>query len=122
MGANLMDRVCAHYAHNNLVNGMGVQQLMTDAAVIALNREFGFGPKRCEVFLSAMTQAANEMADLIIEDTDDTEYSREKIDNLLLSIVGAENFKPWEERYQAQINPNRGNREQRRARKKRGKR
>lgn len=120
MGANMLDRVRAKYAYDNYVNGMAVQQLMADAAVIALSREFGFGPKRCRVFLDAMAVAANEMADLIIEDTDDTIYSREKIDTILRQIVGEEQFVPWDERYHAAINPNRGNREQRRARKKRG--
>lgn len=99
---------------------MAVQQLMADAAVIALNRAFGFGPVRAAKFLDAMNQAATDMADLIMEDTNDTEYSRTKIDNELRGIVGEENFTPWDERYKAAINPNRGNREQRRARKKRG--
>lgn len=118
MGADMMARIRAKYAYDNYVNGMAVQQLMADAAVIALSRQFGFGPKRCRVFLDAMATAANEMADLIIEDTDDTVYSREKIDAVLRQIVGDENFTPWDERYKAAINPNRGNREQRRARKK----
>ena len=38
MGMNYMDRVQAAYARDNYVNGMAVQQLMADAAVIALNR------------------------------------------------------------------------------------
>ena len=120
MGANYIDRLRARYAYDNYVNGMAVQQLMADAAVIALNRAFGFGPVRAAKFLDAMNQAATDMADLIMEDTNDTEYSRTKIDNELRGIVGEENFTPWDERYKAAINPNRGNREQRRARKKRG--
>lgn len=120
MGANYMDRVKARYAYDNYINGMAVQQLMADAAVIALNRHFGFGPKRCAVFLDELNQAASDMADLIINDTDDAVYSREKIDAVLRQIVGEEQFSPWDERYQAAINPNRGNREQRRARKKKG--
>ena len=118
MGANYMDRVQARYAYDNYVNGMAVQQLMADAAVIALNRAFGFGPKRCAVFLNELNRAASDMADLIMEDTADAEYSREKIDAVLRQIVGQENFTSWSERYKAAINPNRGNREQRRARKK----
>lgn len=120
MGANYMDRVQAQYARDNMLNGLAVQQMMADAAVIALNREFGFGAGRCAKFLAAMNQAASDMADLLIEDTADAVYSKAKIDAVLLDIVGEDNFKPWEERYQAQINPNRGNREQRRARKKKG--
>lgn len=112
-----MDRVRAAYARDNYVNGMSVQQLMADAAVIALNREFGFGADRCTRFLEALNVAASDMANLIMEDTADAIYSREKIDQLLLSIVGEENFTPWDKRYMAAINPNRGNREQRRARK-----
>lgn len=119
MGASYIDQLRARYAYDNYVNGMAVQQLMADAAVIALNRAFGFGPVRAAKFLDAMNQAATDMADLIMEDTNDTEYSRTKIDNELRSIVGEENFTPWDERYKAAINPNRGNREQRRARKKR---
>jgi uncharacterized protein YdiU (UPF0061 family) len=119
MGMNYIDQIQARYAYDNYVNGMAVQQLMADAAVIGLNRAFGFGPVRAAKFLAAMAEAAADMSDLIIEDTNDTEYSRTKIDNELRSIVGEENFTPWEERYKAAINPNRGNREQRRARKKR---
>lgn len=122
MGMNYMDRVKASYARDNYVNGMAVQQMMADAAVIALNREFGFGADRCARFMDALSEAADDMAKLIIEDTDDTIYSREKIDQLLLDIVGEDNFTPWEERYAAAINPNRGNREQRRARKQKQKR
>lgn len=116
MGMNYMDRVQAAYARDNYVNGMAVQQLMADAAVIALNREFGFGAARCARFMPALQRAADDMASLIMEDTPDAIYSREKIDQLLLSIVGEDNFIPWEGRYQAAINPRRGNRQQRRKR------
>lgn len=121
MGANYMDRVKARYAYDNYVNGMAVQQLMADAAVIALNRAYGFGPKRCTVFIDELNRAAKDMADLILEDTPEAEYSRAKIDELLRSIVGEDQFTPWDLRYAAAINPNRGNREQRRARSQRGK-
>ena len=117
MGMNYMDRVQAAYARDNYVNGMAVQQLMADAAVIALNREFGFGADRCARFMPALQRAADDMASLIMEDTPDAIYSREKIDQLLLSIVGEDNFIPWERRYQAAINPRRDNRQQRRKRK-----
>lgn len=118
MGANYMDRVRAKYAYDNYVNGMGVQQLMADAAVMALNRVFGFGAQRCAKFLEHMHGFAAEMAELINEDTDDAQYSKDKIDAMLQQIMG-DKFVPWDERYLAAINPNRGNREQRRARKKR---
>ena len=80
MGMNYMDRVQAAYARDNYVNGMAVQQLMADAAVIALNREFGFGADRCARFMPALQRAADDMASLIMEDTPDAIYSREKID------------------------------------------
>lgn len=117
-----MDRVKAAYARDNYINGMAVQQMMADAAVIALNREFGFGADRCERFMNALNKAASDMAEIIIDDTDDVIYSREKIDELLKSIVGEDKFSPWEERYTAAISPHRGNREQRRARKQKQKR
>lgn len=120
MAANLMDKVQARYARDNYVNGMAVQQLMTDAAVIALNRTFGFGAKRCAVFVDALHEAASDMAALINDDTPDAQYAKDKIDAVLLQIVGEDRFAPWDDRYLAAINPNRGNREQRRARKKKG--
>ena len=90
MGASYIDQLRARYAYDNYVNGMAVQQLMADAAVIALNRAFGFGPVRAAKFLDAMNQAATDMADLIMEDTNDTEYSRTKIDNELLAQLAEE--------------------------------
>lgn len=44
----------------------------------------------------------NEMARMVVDDQkDDKEfvYSKAKIDEKILAIVGPENFQPWEERY-----------------------
>lgn len=122
MGQNLMDRIQAKYAADNYYNGMSVQQLMADAALIALHREFGFGADRSHRFIEALHTAVMDMSDAITDDTDDCIYSKQKIDDLLQSFLSKEDFASWDERYAAAINPYRGNREQRRARKQKQKR
>lgn len=113
-GMNYMDRVKAQYAADNRANGLAVQQLMVDAVTITLNSELGFGAVRVKRFLEALNQNLDEMAELILDDTPDAIYSREKIDGKLREIVGEENFTPWEGRYIAQISPKRNRAERRR--------
>lgn len=53
-------------------------------------------------FSAYYIEAMNSMARMVVDDQkDDKEfvYSKAKIDEQILSIVGPENFKPWEKRY-----------------------
>lgn len=74
------------------------RQLMCDLAFIALNRRFGFGPKRLTEFANALRELFDEYADLWNGDTYDTEYSRAALDAKLQQIFGPD-FHPWEQRY-----------------------
>lgn len=74
------------------------RQLMCDLAFIALNRCFGFGPKRLTEFANALRDLFDEYADLWNGDTYDTEYSRAALDAKLKQIFG-DDFHPWEQRY-----------------------
>lgn len=103
---------------DNRANGLAVQQMCFDAALIALHDEFGFGHDRAVRFKQALAQTLDEMADLIIDDPDPAAIeSRARIDRKLREIIGDE-LTPWEQRYKAQINPAR-NRAERRAQKRR---
>lgn len=79
-------------------------QMGMDAAVIAAHEVLRLGPGRAKAFRTAYEAAMNEMAVMMYDDQkDDTEfvYAKEKIDQKIKAIVGAENFSPWEERYGA---------------------
>lgn len=122
MGPNMLDRRDAKLRQqayiDNQINGQSVQQLVFDAAMIALHEEFGFGRDRCLRFRAALQKHLDDMCDLILKDTDpDALYSRDTIDRKLREIIGDELI-PWEQRYKAQINPAR-NRAERRAQKRR---
>lgn len=77
-------------------------QMGLDAATIAANKVLQLGKGRAEEFGIEYMKAIREIAELTIEDSkDDKElvYSREKLDQRILGIVGDDNFEPWEERY-----------------------
>lgn len=77
-------------------------QMGLDAAMIAANEVLGLGPGRAEKFRIAYINAVNDMAQMIADDgKDDKElaYSITTIDRRIESIVGEDNFVPWEERY-----------------------
>lgn len=77
-------------------------QMGLDAAMMAANLVFQMGKGRAADFGAAYMQAIHEISKLTIEDSkDDPElvYSREKLDQRIKSIVGEDNFEPWEERY-----------------------
>ena len=77
-------------------------QMGLDAGMIAANEVLKLGPGRAMAFHDAYVKAMNEMAHLLAEDGDDDRdlaYSTEIIDRRIKSIVGEENFRPWDERY-----------------------
>ena len=76
-------------------------QFFQDAAMIVLNQEFNFGPKRQEQFCRAFIKIVNWMSDLILKDAkEDTDiiYSKAKIDELLKLALG-EYFVDYDTRY-----------------------
>lgn len=81
-------------------------QIDFDAACIAANKVFHMGPGRAQAFAKAMMEAAHEISEMFVEDSQGDvtlEYSKTKLDERLLKIVGKENFEPYEIRYGRRI-------------------
>ena len=77
-------------------------QMVQDAACFAAHDIFKMGPGRAVDFCAAIRDYANEMIKLMgsdLNDDQDYEYTKAKIDDALKRIVGEENFAPWEVRY-----------------------
>ena len=77
-------------------------QVVQDAACFAAHDMFKMGPGRAVDFCVAIRDYTNEMMLLMKEDLQDDqnfEYTKAKIDDELKRIVGEENFTPWEGRY-----------------------
>jgi len=73
-----------------------------DAALIAAHEALGMGPGRAALFASAYNEAMEQLATLFVDDgTGDKtmEYAKAKRDELILSIVGEENFQPFNRAY-----------------------
>lgn len=79
-----------------------MQQIGLDAAMIAANEVLQCGKGRAVPFGQAYMEAVNAIANLIVNDSkDDAEivYAKEKVDEKICRIVGADNFEPWDVRY-----------------------
>ena len=77
-----------------------------DAAIIAAHEALQLGPGRAALFASAYNSAMEELATLFVDDCDENgdktlEYAKAKRDELIRSIVGDENFVPFERAYGA---------------------
>lgn len=82
------------------MKGFTLQQSL-DMAQIALNREFGFGPKYNERFRKAFHDTFIEYARMCTEDDlDDHEivYTKEKVDRALRAAAGPD-ILPFDKRY-----------------------
>ena len=75
-----------------------------DAAIIAAHEALQLGPGRAALFATAYNSAMDELATMFIADADENgdktlEYAKTKRDELIRSIVGEENFVPFERAY-----------------------
>ena len=75
-----------------------------DAALIAAHEVFQLGPGRAAAFANAYGQAMDDLATLFISDCDDNhdkqlDYAKGKRDELIRSIVGDDNFQPFDRCY-----------------------
>lgn len=73
-----------------------------DAALIAAHEIFQLGPGRAAAFEAAYNRAMEELAEIYITDAKDDRtlvYAKAKRDQLILSIVGEENFVPFDTAY-----------------------
>lgn len=84
-------------------------QMFMDAAMLAAHDVFGLGPGRAARFMQAVKDNYHEMSEMALKDAADGDeeiwYTRSKLDEQLLAIVGKENFQPFEVRYQHEKNP-----------------
>jgi len=79
-----------------------LMQMGQDAAMIAAHDVLKLGEGRARDFCLAYIDAMNDMAKMVVEDSQDDKdfwYAKAKIDEKIKAIVGEENFAPWEERY-----------------------
>ena len=82
--------------------GRNRMQLAEDAAFIAANEVLGLGAGRARAFGEAFVKYANEIAELVVEDSkadDSIEYAKVTLDRRIKEIVGEDNFSPFDERY-----------------------
>ena len=75
-----------------------------DAAIFAANKALHMGPARAGAFNDAYHEAMDWLADVFIVDCDENrdkqlEYAKAKRDELMLKIVGPENFEPFNKAY-----------------------
>lgn len=82
--------------------GRNRMQLAEDAAFMAANEVMGLGSGRARAFGEAFVRYANEIAELVVEDSKADkaiEYAKAVLDRRIREIVGEENFSPFDERY-----------------------
>ena len=78
------------------------QRFFEDCMVIAINRVFKRKGSIIAEVLAEFREIYAELAVLLTEDGEVDEelwYTKEKVDRELREILGEENFKPWDERY-----------------------
>lgn len=80
--------------------------LSFDAAIIAAHEVFHMGPGRAAAFANAYNEAMEQLAGLYVDDAEQhgdkrIEYAKGKRDELILRIVGPENFVPFDVAYGA---------------------
>lgn len=82
--------------------GRNRMQLAEDAAFIAANEVLSLGSGRARAFGEAFVKYANEIAELVVEDSkadDEIVYAKAVLDRRIREIVGDDNFSPFDERY-----------------------
>jgi len=78
------------------------KQFLEDCMMIAINRVFHRKGAIMAEVRKEYQDIYDELAVLLFEDGEDDEelwYTKAKVDKELLEIMGEENFKPWDERY-----------------------
>ena len=69
---------------------------------MAANEVLGLGSGRARAFGEALVKYANEIAELVVEDSkadDEIIYAKAVLDRRIREIVGEDNFSPFDERY-----------------------
>lgn len=82
--------------------GRNRMQLAEDAAFMAANEVLGLGPGRAKAFGEAFVKYANDIAELVVEDSkadNEIVYAKTVLDRRIREIVGEDNFSPFDKRY-----------------------
>ena len=96
--SGMLDRLMQRHETELRVTRMVTRQETADMAIIALHREFGFGPERSARFIRALNEVANETADMVCSDTKDKEFSISRFEQVLMEATG-DKYQPREVRY-----------------------
>lgn len=94
----------ARYQGFEVGKSIALQQSI-DIVLIVLHEDFGYGPERCKQFHEKYMKAFQEMLDIAKEDTEDGEYTKEVLDRRLKAACPPEEFKPYAERYEYDLDP-----------------
>ena len=95
------NKFLAGFQEKIIFNRKFTLQQSLDMALIALNREFGFGEDRLMRFSRRFQDVYDEYATLVIDDSKDDatiEYSKAKLDAELQDCCG-KSFVDWDARY-----------------------
>lgn len=87
-------------------------KMTTDAAIIALHREFGFGEDRARRFIIALRKARTELAQMALAENKDEKqtkkadaeslsYTKNEMDKTLREAIP--DYPSWEERYKIDL-------------------
>lgn len=93
-----------HKRNMNLQRAFTIQQC-EDMALITLNEDFGFGPKRAQDFRKKFRQTMKAYAELCVDDAngdDELTYTKAVIDRELQKVMG-EDFVPWDVRFPPEV-------------------
>ncbi len=74
-------------------------QMCFDASVLACREVFQLGPGRFIRYANEFRKNLNSISTLFAQDSDDLEYSIERLDGALKEICGEKNHTPFNERY-----------------------
>lgn len=97
-GQNMMSKLLARHSVELRAARLASRQETADFFLAAVNKEFGFGPKRQARLMARVNALFSEEYDLCSADTRDAEYTREKHEEMMRQVCG-KGYVPREERY-----------------------
>lgn len=109
MLAKIEAKYAAEYASKLAIAEMNFDRMLkmalqqcSDAALMAIDDVFDVNEYSAEKFHVAHKEYMNKISHMaVVDDKDDPEmlWTKAQVDERLLSIVGKDNFVPWDERY-----------------------
>lgn len=98
MGMNMMARLQAKHQIELRAARLASRQEAADFFLAAVNKEFGFGPKRQARLIARFNALMEEAYNISDGDTVDQEYARAKHEEMMRQVCGKA-YVPREERY-----------------------